>query len=475
LEITRRKVVIIGGGITGLATAYYLQKAIKEQKLSIDVKLIEANRKLGGKIQTIRRDGFVIERGPDSFLDRQQSAARLAENVGLKHSLVSIGTGKSYVIANGKLFSIPKGALMGIPTKWTPFIASNLFSIAGKFRAAADLIIPRSKKISDQSLGSFFRRRLGNEVVENLIEPLLSRIYASDVDQLSLMSTLPQYYQTEVKYRSLLLGMKKSAFQPLKEINPNKESGPLLTLKDGLESLVKALESHLEPSSILKGIRVESIRKRSNKSSYHLQLNNGEKIEADSVVVTIPHYFLTSLFPDQEIFFKPLSKVPSTSVATVTMAFPEEAIKKDIDGIGFFVSRNSDYSITACSWTHKKWPHTTPKGNVLLRCNVGRAGDETIVDLSDAEIEQIVLDDLNKTMKITGQPDFTIVSRWKNAIPQYTVGHKERIQQLESYININLPGVFLGGSSFKGIGIPECIDQGEEAAQKVVRYSKCKQ
>lgn len=162
--------------------------------------------------------------------------------------------------------------------------------------------------------------------------------------------------------------------------------------------------------------------------------------------------------------------MPSTSVATVALAFPKEAIEKDIDGTGFVVSRKSDYTITACTWTHKKWPHTTPEGKVLLRCYVGRAGDETVVDLSDDQIIKIVLDDLNKIMNITAEPEFAVISRWKDSMPQYTVGHKQRIDTIKRHVAEELPGVFIAGSSFEGLGLPDCIDQGEAAVEKVLSY-----
>ena len=213
------------------------------------------------------------------------------------------------------------------------------------------------------------------------------------------------------------------------------------------------------------------IRITKTDNQYELYLNNGETIYADCIVAATPHKVTQSMF-SQYRFFDPLKSVPSTSVATVALAFPEEAIKKDIDGTGFVVSRNGDYSITACTWTHKKWEHSTPKGKVLLRCYVGRAGDETIVDLSDDQIIKIVLDDLNKTMDITLRPDFTIVSRWKNSMPQYTVGHKQRLETINQHVKAELPGVFLAGSSYGGVGLPDCIDQGEAAVKRVLDYLK---
>jgi protoporphyrinogen/coproporphyrinogen III oxidase len=467
-----KKVAIIGGGIAGLTAAYYLQKLIQEKKLPLEIKLIEASHRLGGKMQTVIRDGFTIERGPDSFLARKTSMIRLAKEVGMEDQLVSNSTGKSYVLVNEKLHSMPGGSIMGIPTEVAPFITTGLFSVPGKIRAAADFILPKSPPNADQSLGEFFRRRLGDEVVENLIEPLLSGIYAGDIDQMSLISTFPQFYQVEQKYRSLILGMKKSAPpKPKEEAASEKNKGVFLTFKSGLQSFAEAIEAKLDPTFVLKGHKVDQVTKTNGQ--YELYLNNGETLTADCIVAATPHKITQSMFSDYR-FFDPFKMVPSTSVATVALAYPKEAIKKDIDGTGFVVSRNGDYSITACTWTHKKWAHSTPEGKVLLRCYVGRAGDETIVDLSDDRIIKIVLDDLSRTMDIAMQPEFAIVSRWKDSMPQYTVGHKQRLETIKKQMKAELPGVFLAGASFGGVGLPDCIDQGEEAVKEVLEFLNVK-
>ncbi|MFL6559148.1 MAG: protoporphyrinogen oxidase [Bacillus sp. (in: firmicutes)] len=466
----KQKIIIIGGGITGLTSAFYLQKAIQENHLPIEIKLIEASHRLGGKMQTVVRDGFTIERGPDSFLARKLSISRLAKEVGMDDQLVHNSTGKSFVLVNEKLHSMPGGSIMGIPTEVGPFITTGLFSIPAKLRAAADFILPRSESGKDQSLGQFFRRRLGDEVVENLIEPLLSGIYAGDIDQLSLMSTFPQFYEVEQKYRSLIIGMKKSTpSQPKTPDSKEQSKGAFLTFKTGLQSFAEAIEAKIDPKLILKGHRVDKITKQGN--TYEVYLNNGETLVADSIIAATPHKITQSMFADYRLF-DPFKSVPSTSVATVALAFPEEAVKNDIDGTGFVVSRNSDYSITACTWTHKKWAHSTPKGKVLLRCYVGRSGDETIVDLSDDRIIKIILDDLKKTMDITMSPDFAVISRWKNSMPQYTVGHKKRVADIFEHMSAELPGIFLAGSSYGGVGLPDCIDQGVEAVQNVLDYLK---
>ncbi|WP_409274280.1 protoporphyrinogen oxidase [Neobacillus sp. SCS-31] len=467
----KKRIVIIGGGMAGLSSAYYLQKAARERNLPIEVVLVEASHRLGGKMQTVFKDGFIIERGPDSFLARKKSLSRLAAEVGVADELVSNSTGKSYVLVNEKLHPMPGGSIMGIPTEVGPFITTGLFSIPGKIRAATDFILPKSPAGKDQSLGHFFRRRLGNEVVENLIEPLLSGIYAGNIDKMSLMSTFPQFYQVEQKYRSLILGMKRSTPAPARQTaTPVKsKGGGFLTFRSGLQSFVDAIESKLEPNSVLKGFKVRNIVKE--EGYYEINLVNGEPLIADCVISAVPHHVAQSIFSDYP-FFDPLKDMPSTSVATVAMAFPETAIKKDIEGTGFVVSRNADYTITACTWTHKKWAHAAPPGKALLRCYVGRAGDDTVVDLSDDKIVRIVLEDLNKTMEITEQPEFVVISRWKDSMPQYTVGHKQMLETLRGHLSKELPGVYLAGASYEGVGLPDCIDQGEAAVRNVLEYLK---
>ncbi|WP_212935977.1 protoporphyrinogen oxidase [Bacillus hominis] len=458
----RKKVVIVGGGITGLSTAYYLQQEIREKNLPIDTLLIEASGKLGGKIQTVRKDGFTIERGPDSFLARKESAAKLVRELGLGDEIVENTTGKSFVLVNNRLHKMPSGSMMGIPTQITPFLFSGLFSPIGKLRAGFDLLMPRSKPVSDQSLGQFFRHRLGNEVVENLIEPLLSGVYAGDIDEMSLMSTFPQLYQIEQKHRSISLGMRTLA---PKEEKAAPKKGIFQTVKTGLESIVESLEVKIHEGTVMKGTRIEKVAKLGD--GYTITLSNGKEIEADAIVMAASHKVLPSMFAQYKQF-RFFRNIPSTSVANVALAFQKSAIQRDIDGTGFVVSRNSDYTITACTWTHKKWPHTTPEGKALLRCYVGRPGDEAIVEQTDEEIVQLVLEDLQKTMDITEDPEFTMVSRWKEAMPQYTVGHKERMKKLTTFMEKELPGVYLAGSSYAGSGLPACIEQGELAAKRVV-------
>ncbi len=463
----KKKVVIIGGGITGLSAAYYLQKEIKENGLPLEVKLFEASDRLGGIINTVKKDGFIVEKGPDSVLARKTSALKLIKEVGLEDKVVSNTAGKSYIYARGKLHTMPEGAFMGIPTQITPFALSGLFSPFGKLRAAGDFILPKGEEKDDQSLGEFFRRRLGNEIVDNLIDPLLSGIYAGDIDRLSLMSLFPMFYDMEQKHRSLVLGLKKSMPKPPKSAKKASKKGMFISLSTGLQSLIEELEKRLDEGTVVKETPIEKIVKA--EAQYTITLANGSEEKADSIIIATEHYHAQKMLSNYT-FMKEFDDMISYSVANVAMAFPKSAIKQDIDGTGFLVSRNSDFRITACTWTHKKWPSTTPDDMALLRCYVGKPNDQDIVDLSDEEIINIALRDLNKTMNITEKPLFHMVTRWKDSMPQYNVGHIERMKNVKESLAKELPGVYLAGGSYEGVGIPDCINQGEAAVKKVLEH-----
>lgn len=465
--IAKKEIVIVGGGITGLTATYYLQEAIKQRKLPYTITLIEASDKLGGKIATIRKQGFTIERGPDSFLIRKEAASRLAHQLGLKNELIKNQTGKSYVLVGDRLHEMPKGSFMGIPTKLFPFLLSPMFSLKGKVRMLCDLLLPAKSTSTDQSVGNFFRYHFGNELLENLIEPLLSGIYAGNIDRLSLMATFPQFYQMEQTHRSLIKGARRTLATDV--ASSTKKESKFYALKGGLDSLVKRLEQQFDPKivQLLSATKVDHIKK--DQTSYQLLLHNGDVRFADSVILTTSVSQAKRMFRSFN-FWEDFGAITATSVANIAMAFDLSAIPTNLDGTGFVVSRNSDYRITACTWTHQKWPSTTPDNKALLRCYVGKPGDEAIVNLSDEEITSIALQDLQQVMGITEKPDFSVVTRWKHAMPQYTVGHMQRLESLEQSLKKQLPGVFVAGNSYRGIGLPDCIKQGEQVVDQVLTF-----
>ncbi|MBA4602326.1 protoporphyrinogen oxidase [Thermoactinomyces mirandus] len=459
------RIAIVGGGITGLSAAFYLQKELKEKGLNWQVTLLESSDRLGGKIKTVTHNGFIMEQGPDSILERKTSARELIKELGLEDELVNNETGQAYILHSDKLFPIPEGAVMGVPTKLTPFALTPLVSPMGKVRALADLFLPRSKnlQLEDQSIGSFFRRRLGDEVVDRIIEPLLSGIYAGDIDKMSLMTILPQFAEMEKKYRSLILAMASTGSPKKKK---GKAKGAFITLKKGLYSMVKAIEEQLTEVSVIKGDPLKRIEK--DRQGYRLHLTNGEPLQADAVIMATPHRVTSEVLGNND-FLEPLRSQP-VSVGTILLAYPEDAVHLDKEGTGFIVPRAEPYTITACTWINRKWPHTTPPGKALLRCYVGRDGEDDIVDKPDDELVEIAISDLKRIIPITSDPEFTYVTHWKSAMPQFVIEHQDWLKRLKQNMEIQYPGIFLIGSSYMGSGIPDCVEQGKNEAKHVIKY-----
>lgn len=461
----KKKIVIVGGGITGLSAAYYLKKKIEADQLPFEVKLLEASDRLGGKIHTVRDRGFTIERGADSFLARKEPGMKLVESLGLQDQIIRNHTGQAYVLLEDTLHPIPAGSYMGIPVQEGPFLESDLVSKSGKSRALKEMELTKGDQAPDQSLGAFFRKRFGDELVENLLEPLLSGIYSGDIDQMSLMATFPNFYDLEQEYGSLLKGLRETL--PSGRANTGSKRGQFVSLQNGLATMIETLEKELGEDIYELNAKLEQVEHKGEKYLLHLQ--NGNQYEADAIIMTIPHQTLPVLFSGVSLLQK-LHEIPVTSVANVVFSFDEKSIPMELQGTGFVVSRNSDFRMTACTWTHKKWPETTPDGKVLLRAYVGKPTDQGIVDLSDDEIVEIVLKELGRIMNLRDDPEFSKVTRWKEAMPQYTVGHQERLEKVQKEMTEALPGVFLAGSSYGGVGIPDCIGQGEEAVEGVLQF-----
>lgn len=464
MAVQTHKVVVVGGGITGLSAAYYLQKQAVEQGLDIEITLIEVAHRLGGKIQTLQKDGFVIERGPDSFVSRKNSVQQLAVDLGIESQLVKSAPGKTHVAVENQLYPMPAGSVMGVPTNFGSFLTSGISSWFGKFRAMGDFVLPISTTAEDQPLGKFLKRRFGNELIENLIEPLFSGVFAGDIDRLSLKATFPELLETEQQYRSLIRGLKKNQVSEYRAFDTETE-GMFQTFTGGLETLVHTLEKELANCTILKGVKVEKLVQQ--QTQVNLQLNNNASITADGVIFALPHSKLMPIFESLGLL-KGMKDMPSTSIATVSIAFSEDAVTPARDCMGFVAARNSDLTITACSAAHLKWPSLMPPGKILYRSFIGRVGDEAVVELSDGEIVKAVLEDLQKLLGVEGKPEFTVVSRMKEAMPQYLVGHDGRVAEAKKELHEALPMVQIAGGSFEGFGLPACVDQGKAAANQLI-------
>lgn len=464
----KRKVVVIGGGITGLTAAYYLQQATKD--LPIEVVVIESSLRVGGKIQTMRKDGFIIERGPESFVDPQGSVKQLAKDLNIEDQLIYNRTGKTYVAVGKELYPIPHNLLFGEPPSVTSLMTTGLISVSGKIRAVGDLFLPKAKDAKDEPIGDFFRRRFGKEVVENLVEPLLAGTFAGDIDHLSLHAMFPQFYQLEKDYRSLIVGMKNQKVSMYAVEQAQKEPLHYGTFIGGLETLVETLENKLAPGTVFKGVKVEGIERLAD-GKMKVALNNMPAMQADGVIITTPFNAAKNIFKQYNMI-QLMPNMDYATIATVTMTFKKGQLPKYKDAINFFVSRNSELAVTSCTWSNRKWQGVAPDDYELLRIYIGRVGDEAIVELSDSKIEKTVLADLRKVLDLQDQPLQTVVTRWKQAMPQYVVGHEERLAQLKSELYKDFPNVRLIGSSYEGISVPDCIAQGRAVAQEMFENMK---
>ncbi|MFC6332529.1 protoporphyrinogen oxidase [Paenibacillus septentrionalis] len=461
-------IVIIGGGISGLSSAFYLRKMAKEQGRNIHIELVEAESRLGGKINTLHRDGFVIEKGPDSFLSRKLPIIELAHDLGIEQELVPTNkkAAKTYIMKNGKLHEMPKGLTLGIPTSILPFLATELVSGQGKLEALADLLKGPQPKAEDESLGGFLSRRIGNEIVSHIAEPLLAGIYAGDLHKLSLQATFPQFAQYEKEHGSIIMGSRYSRAQ-LAEQNKGKPPATFMTFKNGLSTMVEALEKELSDISIHTSTKVESLDKQEH--GYALKLSNGNSLRADAVIVTTPARAANQLL-QPHIKSTMLADMRYVSVANVVLAFDKASFDASFDGSGFLVPRSEGLRITACTWTSNKWLHSAPDDKVLLRCYVGHSEDQESVKLEDEALVAAVREDVEKAIGLQAEPIFSEITRLNHSMPQYAVGHLQAIQSMRIELNEKLPGVWVTGAAFHGVGLPDCIRQGKEAAELMLDF-----
>ena len=441
---------------------------MKKQNPHLNVTIYEATNRPGGKIQTYRKDGYTIELGPESYLGRKTIMTDIANEIGLGNDLITNTTGQSYIYAKNKLYPIPGGSIMGIPTDIKPFIKTKLISPLGKLRAGLDLFKKPIEIEDDISVGDFFRQRLGDEVLENLIEPLMGGIYGTNIDDLSLMSTFPNFKEKEEAFGSLIKGMKDEKEQRIKQrqLYPGVPKGQFKQFNHGLSSFIEALEKAVKNQGvdIKYNTKVEDIIV--SQRDYQVVVDGKNEVY-DGVLVTTPQQVFMQWF-NHDPAFDYFNTMDSTTVATVVLAFDEKDIENTYDGTGFVIARTSNTDITACTWTSKKWPFTTPEGKVLIRAYVGKPGDTVVDDHTDEEIVSIVRRDLKQMMTFKGDPEFTIVNRLPKSMPQYHVGHIKQIRKIQEHIKRTYPRLKITGAPFEAVGLPDCIQQGHNAVDEML-------
>jgi oxygen-dependent protoporphyrinogen oxidase len=447
-------VAVVGAGISGLAAAYELQRR------GVRVRVLEASDRLGGVIRSDRFDGWVIDAGPDSLLVQKPAAVALCRELGLGDRLISTLTPRTaYILRNDRLHALPEGSFLGFPLRLGALANSSLFSLGGKLRMACEVLIPRTEDDEDESIASFVRRRFGQEAVDYLAEPLLAGIHAGDVDRLSVRALFPRLVDAERQSGSIIRAFRALRMKPAPQ-------GAFVSLPGGVAELADALIATFKPGTLVTGTRVTDLRR----AAVFLIETTAGTVEARAVILAVPAYAAGGMLRGIHTGLAALCEdVPYASTATVAFGYRSDQIDHPMRGSGFVVPRVERSPLLAATWVTSKWPHRAPEGHVLLRAFLGGGRDARRLDQTDAELIDLAREALAEVMPITGDPMFTRLYRWTRQSPQYEVGHLERMAAIELHL-ARVPGLFVTGSGFRSIGIPDCIADGRDTAARAAAF-----
>lgn len=467
-----RRIIVVGGGISGLAAAYRLTELSRERALELEVILLEAGQRLGGSIATELVGDFLVEAGPDSFISEKPWALRLCERLGISSRLISTNAShqKIYVVHRGSLQPLPEGFFLLAPTRLWPLIRTPLFSLPGKLRMAFDLVLPRGGVDRDESLASFVRRRFGREALERVAQPLIGGIYAADPERLSLAATMPRFLEMEHAKRSVIWAMWSGRRQRsrIQEAGSGARWSLFVTLIGGMQELVDIIVSRLPVGTVRLGAGVTGLEWNGMKKTWIVTMGETEKFEAGGVILATPAYrsaeILSSSAPDHA---RELGAIPYTSTATVNLAYRREEIPFGLDGFGLVAPAIESRKILACTFSSLKYPGRAPDGHVLLRAFVGGALQPSLFDQDDLTMETSVRQELAELLGIRAAPLFCRIRRHPRSMPQYHVGHQERIRRIETHLG-KIPFLALAGNAYQGVGIADCIHSGEKAAERLL-------
>ena len=470
-------VAVIGGGISGLAAALALTEQAEASGATLRCTVLEAGPTCGGKIVTHRIGDLITEAGPDSFLSNKPAGIQLVTKLGLADELINTNeTGKKAFVYSGKrLRELPEGLIAISPGQIGPFLKSGLLSVGGVARMGLDLVLPATRSAIDESLASFIRRRFGRQAFERMMEPLMAGIYAGDAEQMSVKATFPRFVELEQTHGSVLRGMLAARSTKHEVVSGTVRRTMFVSLRSGLETLVAALVRRLTARGVTlrNGVPVESLRVRSHQLgrwTYDVIMRDGSALSADGLVLATPAFVTAELLrPLTPIAAGLLEMIPYASTATIGLAYPASVAGGAVQGFGFVVPRIEQRDLIAATWTSLKWSHRAPPDQLLARCYVGGAGRESILELDDEALVGHVKAELYEICGLVAEPTYVEVNRWMKAMPQYRLGHLERLEQAEVALG-RYGGVVFTGSAYRGVGIPDCIREGTVAAEKVVRY-----
>lgn len=469
-----RHIAVIGGGITGLTVAYRLLSSPKRDGLSVT--LIEAKPRLGGNIVTERRDGFVVDGGPDSFVVAKPQATALCKELGLGDRLITTieENRRVYLLRHDELHSLPEGLVLAVPTRFVPFATSPLFSWPEKVRMGMEVLVPpRSPERGDESIGSFVRRRLGQEALDILAEPLMGGIYAGDVEKLSIRSTFPQLAEMEDNHGSLIRG----ALATRRPATPGAPPPSTFhSLEGGMGELIDALEAHIIKAGgkIVTGAPLRSLAPSTERSSGRWTVrfaptNSAEEfLQTDAVVMATPAHAAASACGDFDAELSGMLRgIPYLSTATVVFAFPRSAVPHRLDAVGVIIPKDERRRILAATFISSKWKHRAPDDTVLMRVFVGGHRDPSRLASTDEELVSVGREELERLLGIRAEPLFSRVFRYEQANAQPVVGHADHIRRIRTRAERHA-GLFFAGAAFEGVGIPDCVRQANDAAALVL-------
>jgi oxygen-dependent protoporphyrinogen oxidase len=467
----KRKVAVIGAGISGLACVHRLQSLDP----GLEITVIERSARAGGTIGTEHADGFVIEAGPDAFLASKRGGLAMSRELGLEERMITPNqeTKGSFVLSRGKLLPIPQGLSGLVPSELKPMFQTRLISTVGKARMAMDLVIPPRTDTGDESLASFVCRRMGPEMYHRMIEPLLSGIYAGDGANLSLAATFPQLRASEQTHGGMIKG---ALAQKQERASRDGMPGPgkgFLSFDQGMSVLVdRAVDVARERGArFLFGTECRQLRRTGPGNRYRLTLTSSGNVttgDFDGVVVAVPAWaaapILEDVVPDASVA---LGAIEHVSNALIAIGFPESQLAHPLRGHGYVVPRIENRDVMAMTWISSKWNHRVPPGQAMIRAFVGRAGQTRALEGDDASLIGIALDEMREVLDLDVTPTLARVYRIDRGMPQYNIGHLERIDRVESNI-ARTPGVEIAGNMLHGVGIPDCIVSGETAASNLL-------
>jgi oxygen-dependent protoporphyrinogen oxidase len=465
-----KRIAIIGGGISGLSAAFHLEKA-RAAGAEIDYQLFETGQRLGGCLSSDHIEGCLVEAGPDSFLTEKPWAASLCKELGLGDQLIGSNDSqrKTYIVVKGKLVVMPDGLMFMVPTQLVPTALSPLFSWSTKLRMAQELLHPPRPMQDDETVAQLVERHFGAEVVDRLADPLLSGVYGGDAAKLSARAVLPRFVEMEEKYGSLSRAM-LAAHKKMAAMAGKHPPRPLFTsLRDGMQQMVDAIIERLDPEAIRLRRHIRRIYPENGGWRVSIEMNGDERF--DAVILATPANVAGELLDgvDHELARNLLGITYSSSV-TVTLGYYKEQLAKLPPGFGFLVPRSEGTRMLACTFVHNKFPHRAPADKGILRCFLGGARDEAVLGLSDEDLLETVHREIRDLTNIDARPIFSRVYRWREAMAQYEPGHIARVADIEKRVAA-IPGLAIAGNAYHGIGVPDCVRSGMEAATAVCQLA----